>query len=116
MYEDFQPAAPDKIIALISAFREDPRPDKIDLGVGVFRDADGRTPVMRAVKAAEQRLLEGQETKAYIGLTGDPVFNDAMVRLALGPDAPLDRVRATQAPVTSMRQRTARWTSRTRTA
>ena len=57
-----QPA--DKILALMQQFREDPRDNKVDLGVGVYRNAQGVTPVMRAVKAAEQRIWEAQETAA----------------------------------------------------
>lgn len=65
-----QPA--DKILALMAMYREDPRPTKIDLGVGVYKNAQGVTPVMRAVKAAERRLVEEQTSKAYVGLAGDP--------------------------------------------
>ena len=59
MFETLKPTPPDKIIELMGLYRADPRTDKIDLGVGVYKDAAGRTPVMRAVKAAEARLLEG---------------------------------------------------------
>jgi aspartate aminotransferase len=52
MFETLKPAAPDPIIALIGAFRDDPRPGKIDLGVGVYRDESGRTPVFRAIREA----------------------------------------------------------------
>ena len=94
MFEALQPQSPDKILMLMQMFREDPRADKIDLGVGVYRNAEGITPVMRAVKAAEQRLLEDQTTKAYVGLTGDPAFADAMVELILGDSIPRDHVAA----------------------
>ena len=57
MFEDLQPAPADKILALIGLYRADPRPDKVDLGVGVYKDRDGKTPVMRAVREAEKRLL-----------------------------------------------------------
>ena len=77
-----QPA--DKILALMQQFREDPRDNKVDLGVGVYRNAQGVTPVMRAVKAAEQRIWEAQETKAYTGLAGDPAYSAAMIALGLG--------------------------------
>ena len=59
MFETLKPTPPDKIIELMDLFKADPRTDKVDLGVGVYKDADGRTPVMRAVKAAEKRLLAG---------------------------------------------------------
>jgi len=77
-----QPA--DKILALMQMYKDDPRETKIDLGVGVYKDASGNTPVMRAVKAAERRLVEEQESKAYVGLLGDPAFSDGMIDLILG--------------------------------
>ncbi|MDE0852336.1 MAG: aromatic amino acid aminotransferase, partial [Yoonia sp.] len=58
-----QPA--DKILALMAAYKADPRDTKVDLGVGVYKDASGNTPVMRAVKEAERRILADQSTKAY---------------------------------------------------
>ncbi len=64
MFETLKPTPPDKIIELMGLYQADPRTDKLDLGVGVYKDAAGRTPVMRAVKAAEARLLEEQETKS----------------------------------------------------
>ena len=91
-----QPA--DKILSLMTAFRADPREDKIDLGVGVYRDPAGNTPVMRAVKAAEKRIWEDQSTKAYTGLAGDPAFADAMVALVLDDSAPRKRVAAVATP------------------
>ncbi|MBN9073580.1 MAG: aspartate/tyrosine/aromatic aminotransferase [Rhizobiales bacterium] len=98
MFETLQPAAPDKILALIGLFRDDPRPGKIDLGVGVYKDPEGRTPIMRAVRAAEQRLYDEQTTKTYVGPAGDAAFNAAMIRLAFGDDADLSRLRAVQTP------------------
>lgn len=64
----------DPLLALMAEFRNDPREGKIDLGVGMYRDASGITPVMRAVKAAERMLLETQTTKGYLGPEGDPEF------------------------------------------
>ena len=98
MFETLQPAAPDKILALIGMFRDDPRPGKVDLGVGVYKDPQGRTPVMRAVRAAEQRVYDEQTSKAYLGLAGDAAFNAAMIRLTFGEAADLSRLRAAQAP------------------
>jgi aromatic-amino-acid transaminase len=92
MLDALRPAAPDKILALMAAFKEDPREAKIDLGVGVYRDAHGNTPVMRAVKVAERRLVETQESKVYTGLAGDPAFGAAMTALVLGEGAPSDRL------------------------
>ncbi|MGQ0610873.1 MAG: amino acid aminotransferase [Paracoccaceae bacterium] len=84
MLETLNPQPQDKILALIAMFRDDPRADKIDLGVGVYKDATGLTPVMRAVKAAERRLWEVETTKTYTGLAGEPAFNAAMVAMILG--------------------------------
>ena len=84
MLETITPQPQDAILSLMAAFREDPREAKIDLGVGVYRDAGGNTPVMRAVKAAERRIWEAQDTKVYTGLAGDPAFGAAMRALVLG--------------------------------
>ncbi|MEO0386954.1 MAG: amino acid aminotransferase [Pseudomonadota bacterium] len=92
------PQPPDKIIEMIALFREDPRAEKVDLGVGVYKDAAGKTPVMRAVKAAEARLLETQDSKSYVGLQGDLGFVDAMRDLVLGDAVPGERVVGAQAP------------------
>ncbi len=98
MFETLTPPPPDKILALMSFFAEDPRTDKIDLGVGVYKDARGRTPIMRAVKAAEARLLAEQATKSYVGLLGDLTFVDAMADLLLGDAADRARLAGAQAP------------------
>lgn len=84
MLESLNPQPQDKILQLIAMFREDPRTDKIDLGVGVYKDATGLTPVMRAVKAAEKQLWETEKTKTYTGLAGEPAYNAAMVGMILG--------------------------------
>ncbi len=97
MLDHLKPQPQDKILALMQMYRDDPRPVKIDLGVGVYKDATGLTPVMRAVKAAERQLWETQKTKVYTGLAGDPAFADAMVRLILG-DGWGDRTAAVATP------------------
>ena len=84
MLETLRMPPPDKILQVAQAFRADPRKSKIDLGVGVYKDAEGRTPVMRAVKAAEKRIWEEQDTKTYTALAGDPLFAAAMARMILG--------------------------------
>ena len=89
---------PDKIIKLIQEFRDDPRDRKLDLGVGVYRDASGITPIMRAVKTAEKRLWETESTKTYTGMVGEAAFRHAMVRLVLGRNAPFDRIASASAP------------------
>lgn len=98
MLENLQPTAGDALIALMGQFRADSRSDKIDVGVGIYRDEHGRTPVMQAVKQAEQRLFDEQQTKAYVGLAGDLTFNAAMADLVFGTAAARqqDRVRAVQ--------------------
>ncbi|OJU51934.1 MAG: aromatic amino acid aminotransferase [Mesorhizobium sp. 61-13] len=98
MFEDLQAAPADKILALISAYRADPRTDKVDLGVGVYKDRDGATPVMRAVREAEKRLLNEQKSKTYLGLAGDIDFNAAIAKLVFGEQADMSRIRAAQAP------------------
>ncbi|MEM1272764.1 MAG: amino acid aminotransferase [Pseudomonadota bacterium] len=77
-----QPA--DKILQLMQIFRSDPRDGKIDLGVGVYRDAEGHTPIMRSIKAAQRHVWETERSMAYTGLAGTPEFNDAMIALVLG--------------------------------
>ena len=98
MFEMLTAAPPDKIIALMGQFREDPRPGKIDLGVGVYKDAKGDTPIMAAVREAEKLLYERQSTKTYVGMAGDPLFNAAMIGLVFGDGADRARIRAAQAP------------------
>ena len=88
----------DKILALMAAYREDPRDTKVDLGVGVYKDATGNTPVMRAVKEAEKRLQAQQTSKAYVGLAGDPAFADAMINLVLDDTIARDRIAAVATP------------------
>jgi aromatic-amino-acid transaminase len=78
---------PDSLLTLMSHFRADPRARKVDLGVGVYRDAHGDTPVFNSVKRAERRLCKGQLTKAYLGTLGDPDFVAALARRALGSDS-----------------------------
>lgn len=98
MFETLQPAAPDGILMLMSLYRDDPRTDKLDLGVGVYKDVDGKTPVMRAVREAERRLHKTQASKSYLGLAGDVVFNELMIGLVFGEKAERPRLRAAQTP------------------
>ena len=98
MFESLKAQPADKILALMQAFRDDPRPEKIDLGVGVYKNADGVTPVMRAIKAAEHKLWEEQTTKSYVGLLGDPGYSDAMISLVLGDAVARENVAAAATP------------------
>ena len=98
MLDALKPQPQDKILALMQMFRDDQRPGKIDLGVGVYKDAAGLTPVMRAVRAAERRLCETQTTKTYTALAGEPAFAAALTTLILGDSVPRDRIAAAAAP------------------
>jgi aromatic-amino-acid transaminase len=98
MFASLKPQPADKILQLIGQYRADPRADKIDLGVGVYKDATGLTPVMRAVKAAELRLWETERTKTYTGLAGEPEFNTALAQLVLGETHDGDRVASVATP------------------
>ena len=84
MLGNLKPQAPDKILALMGEFKADTRQGKIDLGVGVYKDPTGLTPVMRAVKAAEQKIWESQDSKAYTSLAGTEEYRAAMTSLVLG--------------------------------
>ncbi|PSL21273.1 aromatic amino acid transaminase [Shimia abyssi] len=88
----------DKILGLMALYREDPRATKIDLGVGVYKDATGVTPVMRAVKAAERRIVEEQTSKAYTGLAGDAGYSTAMRDLLLADSVDPARIAAVATP------------------
>ncbi len=98
MFEHLPAPAPDKIIALMGIYAADTRSDKVDLGVGVYKDAAGNTPVMRAVKAAEECLLREQTTKTYLSMLGEKVFVDAMRDLVLAGTVPAERVAGAQMP------------------
>lgn len=88
----------DSLLALIGAFGRDERPGKIDVGVGVYRDEHDRTPVFRAVKAAERRLIETQGTKGYLGPEGDIRFFELLIPILFGDAAPDGRVAGVQTP------------------
>jgi hypothetical protein len=83
MFETLSKAPGDKILALMGEYAADPRPTKIDLGVGVYKDEKGVTPVMSAVRKAEQRILENEKTKTYLGIAGNKGFGAAVLDLAL---------------------------------
>jgi aspartate aminotransferase len=84
MFQQLKPLAADPILGLMAAFRADSNPQKIDLGVGVYKDAAGDTPVMRAVKEAEKRILATQVSKSYVGPAGDAGYNELVAQLILG--------------------------------
>jgi aromatic-amino-acid transaminase len=90
LFETLEEQPGDALLALIGMVRRDPRPHKIDLGVGVYRDAAGATPILRAVKKAERILNETQETKAYLGGEGDVRFVELMKEMVFGAGAASD--------------------------
>ncbi|MBB5684790.1 amino acid aminotransferase [Sphingobium boeckii] len=98
LFDALAPQPADALLALIGMHRRDPRPDKIDLGVGVYRDAAGNTPVMRAVKAAEALMVRDQPTKAYMGPEGDTRFTELLASVVLGALAGSDRITGVQTP------------------
>lgn len=98
MLDLLTPAQQDPILSLSIAFREDPRTEKMDLGIGVYKDSKGITPIMQAVKAAQQQLAETQTTKSYVGLAGSEVFNQSMVDLLLKGTDGYSRCAAVQTP------------------
>ena len=101
MFESLKPVAIDPILGLMMAFKADERAEKIDLGVGVYQDDRGRTPVMASVKEAESRLMVVENTKAYQGMAGDTDYNQRMLDLLFGSEHSIlssGRVKSIQAP------------------
>ena len=101
MFESLKPVAIDPILGLMMAFKADERAEKIDLGVGIYQDDRGRTPVMASVKEAESRLMAVENTKAYQGMAGDPDYNQRMLDLLFGYDHSIlgsGRIKSIQAP------------------
>jgi aspartate/tyrosine/aromatic aminotransferase len=95
---DLPPVTSDSLIALIGMVNADPRADKIDVGVGVFRDGAGNTPILKVIKQAEQRLHDTQATKAYLGSAGDKRFTELLRPILLGEHAADDRIVGVQTP------------------
>jgi aspartate aminotransferase len=101
MFERLEPVIPDPILGLMAAYRADPDPRKVDLGVGVYRDQHGETPVLAAVRQAESVVIGRQTTKTYVSSSGNAAFNQAMETLSLGAGHPAltaGRVRSIQTP------------------
>lgn len=101
MFEVLPPLAPDPILGLSAAFKEDAHPEKIDLGVGVYKDEQGNTPILTSVAKAQKILLERESSKTYITPQGHQGYIDGMLALLLGEKSPVlmaDRVAAVQAP------------------
>ncbi len=101
MFQHISRLEPDAILGLMAKFRADSSPHKVDLGVGVFRDLDGNTPILECVRRAEQTILATQTTKSYVSAAGREEFNSAVEELALGAAHPARRerrARTVQAP------------------
>lgn len=101
MFEVLSPLSPDPILGLSAAFREDPNPNKIDLGVGVYKDEKGNTPILSSVAKAQRILLDSETSKTYISPQGNQGFINGMLELLLGKHSPAliaNRVAAVQAP------------------
>jgi len=96
MFESISPAPPDAILGLTEAFKADPHPEKINLGVGVFKDDQGRTPVLSSVKKAESKLLEAEDTKTYLPISGSPEYASGVQGLLFGEDHALIRDKRVQ--------------------
>ena len=86
MFEQFTPAPPDAILGLTEAFKKDPNPKKVNLGVGIYKDAQGRTPILVSVKRAEERILQEENTKNYLSIDGSPEYGAAVQELLFGAD------------------------------
>ncbi len=89
MFEAIEKAPPDAILGLTETFKKDPNPNKINLSVGVYKDAEGNTPVLRCVKEAERALLEYELTKSYLPMSGSPIYADCVQQMMLGEHHPI---------------------------
>jgi aspartate/tyrosine/aromatic aminotransferase len=87
MFERLQPAPSDPILGLAEAFRADPRPGKINLAVGVYQDASGNTPILESVRRAGQQVVQRQNTKSYLPISGSPAFAAAVGKLLFGEES-----------------------------
>ncbi len=84
MFQTVTPAPPDSILGLTEAFKQDPNPHKINLGVGVYKDASGNTPILASVKQAEERLLKAEKSKTYLPIEGPAAYNAAVQAMIFG--------------------------------
>ena len=98
LFESLERLPPDAIIGLIGEYQKDPRDTKVDLGIGIYRNDRGETPVLEVVKQAERRLVESQTTKSYIGSAGPADFNEAMRDMTFAGSVSNDRVVMLQTP------------------
>ena len=98
MFETLQKATLDKIFVLMAEYAADPRTNKIDLGVGVYKDDKNNTPIMSAVRKAEQRMHDGAKTKTYKGVVGNKEFSAAIVKLVFDGKVDASRIRCVNGP------------------
>lgn len=84
MFEEIQPAPADAILGLTEAFKKDPRPEKVNLGVGVYQDEQGNTPILGTVKEAEKRILASAKSKTYYSISGTPEYGKCVRELMAG--------------------------------
>ena len=98
MFESLQLLPPDAIIGLIAEYQNDTREPKVDLGIGVYRDAAGETPILDVVKEAERRIVASQTSKSYIGSAGSAAFNEAMRDLTFAGAVDAGRIAMLQTP------------------
>lgn len=87
MWKEIEPAPADAILGLTEAFKKDSNPKKVNLGVGVYKDDQGTTPILKCIKAAEKTLVETQTTKGYLPISGDPAYAANVQKLLFGADS-----------------------------
>ncbi len=97
-FDSIPMAAPDAILGISEAFAADPRAEKMNLSVGVYKDASGVTPIMKCVKAAEQKILDTETSKGYLGIDGLPDYRNAVREMLLGDSIAAERVAVVQTP------------------
>ncbi|EHH1216013.1 aspartate/tyrosine/aromatic aminotransferase [Vibrio parahaemolyticus] len=98
MFSNLPTPVLDPILSLSVAYRNDERPNKVDLGIGVYKNSAGETPIMKAIQMAQDVVVETQKTKSYVGLAGCEEFNQSMIDLLLTGTSAMDRVAAIQTP------------------
>src|SRR5690606_11509268 len=98
MFETLSKAPGDKILALMGEYAADTRSTKVDLGVGVYKDEKGVTPIMSSVRKAEERILSNETTKTYLGIAGNKGYGAAVIDLVFAPEFDRSRVRIAQTP------------------
>lgn len=98
MFSNLPTPVLDPILSLSVAYRGDERPNKVDLGIGVYKNSAGETPIMKAIQMAQEVVVENQKTKSYVGLAGCEEFNQSMIDLLLTGTSATDRVAAIQTP------------------